>query len=345
LEWDSLIEEAKTEASLTVALWRDESFWNEAATEFGQKYGIEVEIQTETEKAILDKITGEKEEEEGTVDVVLVGDSMVREIMDEKLLYGPLVDYLPHGSKLDTRLSSTQANVDTLGYLVPLYQNQIGLLYDPKKAEPPQTWFELIEWVGENPKKLAFSDPRYGNSGQAIIQTALANLCGGLDRYRDDTRVIDSKTENWSDAWSTIKPNLDYISVTSSEEESVGRLNKGEASLIVTSDTVVQLSVKKRSLSGDMKLYVPKMGMPYSGDTLGILENAPNKASAILFVSYLTEVESQKRMNDELGLQPAHANAQRTGVSVAEKQKYGIAWIPDVYRERYTADFVENVLE
>ena len=147
LEWDSLIEEAKTEASLTVALWRDESFWSEAAEEFGQKYGIEVEIQIETEKTILDKIVGEKEEEEGTVDVVLVGDSMVRKIMSERLLYGPLVENLPHGSKLDKRLSSTQANVDTLGYLVPVYQNQMGLLYDPKEDDPPQTWFELIEWV------------------------------------------------------------------------------------------------------------------------------------------------------------------------------------------------------
>ena len=42
LSWDELVEQAKKEASLTFAHWRGESFWDDVASSFEDKYAIQV---------------------------------------------------------------------------------------------------------------------------------------------------------------------------------------------------------------------------------------------------------------------------------------------------------------
>ena len=65
------------------------------------------------------------------------------------------------------------------GYLVPVYRNQTGFLYDPEKVPtPPQTWAEFTAWLDANPGQFAFNDPSKGGSGQAFVQAAIVNILG-----------------------------------------------------------------------------------------------------------------------------------------------------------------------
>lgn len=348
LSWDGLVEQAKKEASLTFAHWRGESFWDDAATSFEEKYGIKVTIETGDPDGLASKMLGEKDEESGSIDVALVGDSMVRSLMEARAFYGPIAERIPHGDKVDPKLLKAQAGVNTNGYLIPVYRSQMGLLYDPQKVEsPPQTWFELIEWIGENPPgQFAFSNPQQGNSGQAIIQAALANLSGGLDRYTGDSSVQMSKTENWKEAWQVLKANRDMVSVTSSDDLAINKLSRGEAAIAVASDIETRKALQSGSLSAGTQLYVPKMGLPFSSDTLGVVKNAKNKAAAILFVAYLTEADVQKEMGDKTGISLARTDVQATRAVLKEEERtrYGVPWMPEAYRERFTEEFVNDVL-
>jgi putative spermidine/putrescine transport system substrate-binding protein len=348
LSWDELVEQAKKEASLTFAHWRGESFWDDAATNFEEKYGIKVTIETSEPDGLASKMIGEKDEESGSVDVVLVEDSMVRSLMEARIFYGPIAERIPHGDKVDPKLLKIQAGVKTNGFLIPVYRSQIGLLYDPQKVtNPPQTWFELIEWVGANPPgQLAFSNPQQGSSGQAIIQAALANLSGGLDRYAGDSSVQASKTENWNEAWQVLKANRDMVSVTSSDDQAISMFSRGEAAIAVASDIETRKALQSGSLSSNAKLYVPKMGLPFSGDTLGVVKNAKNKAAAILFVAYLTETDVQKKMGDNTGISLARTDVQASQAVLKEEERkrYGVSWMPEAYRKRFTEEFVNDVL-
>ena len=348
LSWDELVEEAKKEASLTFAHWRGESFWGDAATSFEEKYGIKVTIETGNPDGLVTKMLGEKDEESGSFDVMLVGDGMVRSSIEAGAFYGPIAERIPHGDKVDPKLLKVQAGAKTNGFLIPVYRSQMGLLYDPQKVEnPPQTWFELIEWIGENPPgQFAFSNPQQGNSGQAIIQAALANLSGGLDRYTGDTSVQSSKVENWKEAWQVLKDNREMVSVTSSDELAISKLSRGEAAIAVASDIETRKALQSGSLSGNVKLYVPKMGLPFSGDTLGVLKNAENKAAAILFIAYLTEMDVQKEMGDKTGISLARTDVQATRAVLKEEERkrYGVPWMPVAYRKRFTEEFVNAVL-
>ena len=348
LNWDKLVEQAKKEASLTFAHWRGESFWDDAATSFEEKYGIKVTIETSDPDGLTSKMLGEKDDESGSIDVVLVGDSMVRSLMEARAFFGPIAERIPHGDKVDPKLLKAQAGVKTNGYLVPVYRSQMGLLYDPQKVEnPPQTWFDLIEWIGKNPPgQFAFSNPRQGSSGQAIIQAALANLSGGLDRYAGDSSVQMSKTENWKEAWQVLKANRDMVSVTSSDDQAISKLSQGEAAIAVASDIETRKALQSGSLSAGTRLYVPKMGLPFSSDTLGVVKNAKNKAAAILFVAYLTEADVQKEMGDKTGISLARTDVQATRAVLKEEERtrYGVPWMPEVYRKRFTEEFVNDVL-
>jgi len=348
LSWDKLVEQAKKEASLTFAHWRGESFWDDAATSFEEKYGIKVTTETGDPDGLASKILAEKDEEFGSIDVVLVGDSMVRSLMEARVVYGPIAERIPHGDKVDPKLLKVQTGVKTNGYLIPVYRSQMGLLYDPQKVEnPPQTWFELIEWIEENPPgQFAFSNPQQGSSGQAIIQAALANLSGGLDRYTGDTSVQASKIENWKEAWEVLRDSREMVSITSSDGLAISKLSRGEAAIAVASDIETRKALQSGSLSAGTQLYVPKMGLPYNGDTLGVVKNAKNKAAAILFVAYLTEADVQKEMGDKTGISLARTDVQapRAVLKEQERTMYGIPWMPEAYRERFTEEFVNDVL-
>ncbi len=347
LSWEKLVEQAKKEASLTFAHWRSESFWGEAATSFEEKYGIKVTIEKGEPDALASKVLGEKNEEFSSIDAVLVGETMVRSMMEAGAFFGPLAERIPHADKLDSKLLKAQAGVKTNGYLIPVYRSQMGLVYDPQKVEkPPQTWFELIEWVGENPAgQFAFSNPQKGSSGKAIIQAALANLTGGLDRYSGDTSVQSSKTENWKEAWQALRQSRDMVSVMSSDDSAISQVGSGEAAIAVASDVETRKALESGSLSSSAKLYVPKMGLPFSGDTLGVVKNAKNKAAAILFIAHLTDTDMQKEMSNKTGI------SARTDVQVGwvvlteqERKRFGIPWMPLVYRERFAEEFVSEVL-
>ncbi len=87
------------------------------------------------------KITAQQFQEKYEIDAILVGGAAAKTFMESKVLYGPILPITPNSDKLDPKLSKIQEGLLTNGYLVPIYRNQTGLLYDPQRASnPPQTW-------------------------------------------------------------------------------------------------------------------------------------------------------------------------------------------------------------
>lgn len=345
MSWDQIVEQAKAEKDLVFYAWWGEEYWKEAARLFNEKYGMNAQVIIADN--VVDKLLAEKDKEAGTVDVQLIGGSNVKTTMDADVWYGPVLNKLPSAAQLDQKLGSYQEGVETKGYLVPIYRNQTAFLYDPDRvANPPQTWEELVAWIQANPKGFAFSDPNKGGTGQAFVQTAIANLAGGIDKYKGDTEVVPDKVANWNTVWEWFKTNLPNLDVTVSNNESIDHLNQGAASLIVAWDDDTQVALSKGTLFKRAKMYIPEMGLPGGGDTAGIAKNAPHKAASLLFLDFLTSPEMQRLMNKTIGPYPARTDITDIQQIVAEedRQKSGTTWVPAPYKKLFSEDFTKQVL-
>jgi putative spermidine/putrescine transport system substrate-binding protein len=349
MPWDKVVEAAKADTDgIVFYSWWGEEFWHEAAKDFEARYGIPVQVVIGDRAANIAKVASETTQEEGTIDVLHVGGVELKSLLDANALYGPLKGVIPDSDKLEPKLFEIQEGYAHKGYLVPVYTNQVGFLYDPEKiATPPQTWAEFTAWLDANPGQFAFNDPTKGGSGQAFVQTVLLSLLGEADKYQGDTEMDAAKIADWGKVWEWLNANQDKFTITASNNDSIDRLNQGEVSMAAAwdDDTAVQLG--KGTLFKRAKLYVPSMGLPGGGDTLGIPANAPHKAAALLFINFLTEPETQKKMNTTLGSYQARTDVggESTLIPVEERQANGVLWLPGPYKKHYIEQFVTEVLQ
>ena len=346
--WDKVVEAAKAEGELTFYAWWGEEFWRTAAKDFEAKHGIKVTVVTGDRVANIGKVLSEASSSAGTIDALLVGGVELKSLLDAKALYGPLVGVIPDSDKLDPNLSKIQEGYATEGRLVPVYRNQTGLVYDPDKVPtPPQTWAEFITWLDANPGKFAFNDPSKGGSGQAFVQAAIANILGDEGKYQGDTEMKPEKIADWGKVWDWFNANESKFTITSSNNDSLDRVNQGEVLMAAAWDDDTAVSLSKGTLFKRAKLYIPEFGMPGGGDSLGIPANAPHKAAAMLFIAYLIEADVQKQLNTVIGSYLARVDVSGDNALIPDEQrlKSGRPWLPGAYKKHFIEQFVAEVLQ
>jgi putative spermidine/putrescine transport system substrate-binding protein len=346
--WDKVVEAAKAEGELTFYAWWGEEFWRTAAKDFENKYGIKVTVITGDRAANIGKVVAEASNANGTIDALLIGGVELKSLLDAKALYGPLIGVIPGSDKLDPKLSKIQEGYATGGYLVPVYRNQTGFVYDPDKVPtPPQTWAEFTAWLDANPGQFAFNDPSKGGSGQAFVQTAIVNILGDEQRYVGDTELNQSKVADWGKVWDWFNANESKFTLTSSNNDSLDRVNQGEVVMAAAWDDDTAVSLAKGTLFKRAKLYIPAFGMPGGGDSLGIPANAPHKASAMLFIAYLIDADVQKQLNATIGSYLARTDVSSENALIPEeqRQKNGRGWLPGAYKGYFIQQFVSEVLQ
>lgn len=343
LTWDEVVTQAKAEGELNFYAWWGEDFWKEAATKFTEQYGIKVNVVIG--EGTVDKMLAEKDKA-GTVDVDLIGGGDVKTAMDAGLFYGPIFPSIPNSVDLVKELAQYQEGVQTDGYLVPIYRNQTGFVYDPDRAGTvPQTWADFEAWITAHPKGFAYSDPNKGGTGQAFVQTVIANLTGGIDKYKGDTEVDPAKIANWSLAWDWLKANNPKMNVTLSNSESLDLLNQGAASMAILWDDDTLAASAKGTIFKRAMMYIPSMGLAGGGDTAGIPKNAPHKAAGMLFLDFLTSKPIQELLNQTVGSTPARLDITGLPTVLPETERSkGTTWVPAPYKLQLKADFTKFVL-
>ena len=265
MSWDKIEAKAKEEGTLTFFAWWGAEYWKKAGEQFEKTYGIKTKIIIADNAATVNKALAEKDKDVGTIDAMLIGGAAIKTAIEAGLFYGPIQGIIPNADKLDPKLSKVQEGVEVKGYVIPIYRNQTGLLYDPARVKnPPQTWDELTAWIKENPKQFSFCDPSKGGSGQAFIQTAIGYLAGGLDKYTGDTELDPEKVKNWGKVWDWFNKMEEdgLVTITGSNNESLTKVNEGEVSLAVAWDDDTFIALKKGALMKSAKLYIPSMGLP-----------------------------------------------------------------------------------
>ncbi len=341
---------AKEESGkIVLSTWWGEDFWHKFAGDFKAKYGIAVDIAYGDTEPVLDKVIMEKNAKASTIDVVLLGGANAKTAMDAKVMYPNVLDAIEGKDELDPGLSKMQEGVVHSGTYVPVYLNQTGLLYNPAKiqeADRPQTWQQLEAYIDAHPGRFAVNDPTKGGSGEAFVHSAINVLAGGVDQYTGDTSVVESKIKDWQKVWDWFNARKGKITITNSNSDSIAKVNSGECDLAAAWDDDCVNAMKKGELMKDAKLYIPDFKMAGGGDTIAVVNNSANRASAILFINELVSKEGQIAMNEGLSSIPARSGIaiKTTLLSAEDMKKNRISWFPSAYKTRMDKDFVANVL-
>jgi putative spermidine/putrescine transport system substrate-binding protein len=345
--WNEVVAAAKAEGSVTFYAWYFPDYFKEASIDFEKQYGIKANVVIGDQTANFNKAIAEKDMATGTIDAMIVGGQWVKTTTDLNLFFGPIKNIMPDAAVVAPSLWEVQEGVLTKGYLAPFHRNQTGILYDPDRVKnPPQTWAQLVAWIDANPKEFGFNDPSKGGSGQSFVHTAIAQLAGGLDKYKGDSDVVASKVANWTQVWKWFNDRRDKLTITVSNNASIIRLNGGEISMTVAWDDNVKDQMSKGNLFKRAKMYIPTMGLAGGGDTMGVLKNAKNKAAALLWINFIQSKEQQLKKFQMVAAYPARTDmtVEGTLLTEADRKANAISWFPAAYKTLMINEFVKNVM-
>lgn len=345
--WDQIVAAAKAEGSVTFYAWYFPDYFKEAAADFEKQYGIKANVIIGDQTANFNKAIAEKDMATGTIDTMIVGGQWVKTTTDLNLFYGPIRNIMPDNSKFPSTSWEVQEGVLINGYLAPFHRNQTGILYDPDRVkDPPQTWDQLVAWIKAHPMEFGFCDPSKGGSGQSFVHTAIAQIAGGLDKYKGDKDLVPAKVANWDLVWKWFNDNKDKMTITVSNNDSIIRMNGGELSMTVAWDDNVKDMISKGNLFQRAKMYIPKMGLAGGGDSMGVLKNAAHKAAALLWISFIQSKPQQLKKFQMVGAYPARTDMTIEGTLLSEEDRKNnaIPWFPAPYKDYMIKEFVKNVL-
>lgn len=340
MSWDEIMAQAKLEGSLTWFQWYLQPAFREFVVTFQQEYGIEVVITDGSLDANKNKLLAEKNRPIGDIDLISLGGDTLATIDPAEFLYGPLVSTIPGGEKLRTRVMGS----DSRGYAFVFWGNQTGIAYDPQKinaADLPQTMEELGLWMKSNPKDLGFNITN-GGSGPSFIRSIVKNTVSGVD-FSDGT-ITPEKREKLAPAWKWFSDLEGTYIITASNADSLTRLSDGEFTLVPAWEDHLAGLQKKNEIDKRIKYYIPEFGMPGGGNVIGIPANAPNKAAALVFLTWITSAEIQSQLNEVFGSSPQHPDASGEFALVPTSQRINSTdMVPKPFQDDIITTFEENV--
>lgn len=307
--WSEIEAQAKKEGNVTVSIWYLQPQFRTFVKQFEQEYGIKVKIPEGTLDGNINKLFAEQNQTKGKMDVVAFGAEKLPSIVKSGALAE--INQMPEFPKLNHSLQG----IDFGNYAVGFWGNQTGFAYDPLKISEdklPQSWQDLEAYIKANPKKFGYSDPNGGGSGGAFIQRASINVSGEYD-YRN-TEPNPEQIAKWDKTWQWFVDNKENLTRTSSNADSLTRLNDGELDVVAAWQDHLFSLQKQGAITPRLKFYVPQFGMPGGGNVLAVAKNAPNPAASLVFINWMASRPTQDKLAAELGSRPLDKASGEQGV-------------------------------
>jgi putative spermidine/putrescine transport system substrate-binding protein len=337
--WDDVVAQAKQEGELNWYVWYFQPEFREQVKAFEELYGIKVNVpEVSSGDDAKNKLLAEAGRDTGDIDVISLGGDATNTIDVTQVFYGPILPVLPEAEALTDQINGG----DGQGYAVAYWGNQTGMAYDSNRVDVatlPQTLDELAAWIDANPGQLGFNYEN-GGSGPSFIHNIARNI---LDITPD--AVIDA-VPDLTPVWDWFNAREDKFVITGSNADSLTRLNSGEFLLTPAWEDHLFSLTSKNEVGSQIKLYIPDWGMNGGGNIVGIPANAPNKAAALLFVSWLTSADTQTVFNQRFGTAPTNRNADDSKALVSADERINTRlWTTPINSKDVVPAFIENVVQ
>ncbi|MDP8161659.1 extracellular solute-binding protein [Pasteurella skyensis] len=295
--WSDIEQLAKKEGRVTFSVWYLQPQWRIFIKDFEKKYGIKVKIPEGSLNGNLNKLMAERDRTKGKMDVIAIGSDRFEMLYKSNVL--TKLSSLPNFKLANHTLQGVKFNDYALGF----WGNQTGFAYDPlrvKENQLPQSFDEVKTYIQKYPNRFGYSDPSGGASGQAFIQRATVHLSAPAD-YQS-SKIQDNVVKSWQTTWDWFLTNKDKMLRTSSNADSLTRLNDGELDIVAAWQDHLHSLQKQGAITSRLKFYIPKFGMPSGGNAIVIAKNTKHPAASMLLVNYLVSRNAQEKLNEQFGV-------------------------------------------
>jgi len=246
-------------------------------------------------RVIFQKLKSQKDANVATydIDVAIVHQSIMPDMIKDDLLakYGPEISTY----KLMTAANGKNAlgfNVE--GYVMPMFQSQVVLAYNPDMVKnPPSTFEELVAWIKANPRKFGYNGVKGGMSGTAFTTGWVYWKTGKYDTYA--TGSYDKGAQaGWPAAIKELKSLP--VTMTTGNNDTLDKLNRGEIAMgPVWVDMLINMKNENR-MDPKIKMKLIGPGLPGQPMYLVVTKKAAHYDMAKKYVEFITSPEQQARV-------------------------------------------------
>lgn len=227
------------------------------------------------------------------IDVAIIHQSIMPQMIENDLLakYGPEIGTY----KLMTAANGRNAlgfNVE--GYVMPMFQSQVALAYNPDMVKnPPNTFEELVTWIKANPKKFGYNGVKGGMSGTAFVTGWIYWKSGKYDQYARGA-YDEAAQAGWPAAIKELK-SLPVI-MTTGNNDTLDKLNRGEIAMgPVWVDMVIGMKNENR-MDPKIRMKLISPGLPGQPMYLVVTKKAASYEMAKKYVEFITSPEQQTKV-------------------------------------------------
>ncbi len=226
------------------------------------------------------------------LDAACVNQSVMRDLIAD----GLITKYVPETE--NAKYVTTPSSKNCLGtpvtdYVIPMFQSQTVLAYNPAMVPtPPKTFDELEAWIKANPKKFGYNGVKGGMSGVAFTAAYLYNKTGEYDLYSKGPYDV-VNTEKWKDVLKELKA-LPVV-YTQGNAGTLDMLNRGEIAIGPVWVDMLLLWKSEGRMDSSIKMLLPEPGMPGQPMYLVVADKATNYEAAKTFCDFIARPDIQAK--------------------------------------------------
>jgi ABC-type uncharacterized transport system YnjBCD substrate-binding protein len=228
------------------------------------------------------------------VDVAIVHQKMAGEMVKGGLL-AKYRGEVSTGKMATNDVTSNALGVNVDGYVIPMFNSQIAIAYNPDKVKTaPTSYDDLVAFSSANPKRFGHNGIRGGMSGVGFV-------FGWLYAYAPEPAKLingpydDATVAGLTPALQKLKAFNQTATITPGNAGTLDALNRGEIDMGPVWMDMFYSWQADGKLSPNLKLTLLKTGLPGQPMYYVVPEKAANAAVARKFVELATSPQVQAK--------------------------------------------------
>jgi ABC-type uncharacterized transport system YnjBCD substrate-binding protein len=238
------------------------------------------------------------------IDVALVSMAVAAQMVKEGLLHR-YVPQLRNAALVKGAEVKEAFGVTVDGYVVPMFQNQIAIAYNPARVTtPPRSFEDLVAWARANPGKFGYNGIKGGVSGVGFTMGWVYWKTG---QYKALTQGPFDKSKEAAirEAITALRDFNKTALITNGNAGTLDALNRGEIAMgAVWIDQLVAWKNEGR-MDATITPVLPAPGLPIYPLYLVVPREAANRDLAVRYIDYVATPEVQaKAIVEKFGWYP-----------------------------------------
>ncbi|HEU4370900.1 MAG TPA: extracellular solute-binding protein [Methylomirabilota bacterium] len=238
------------------------------------------------------------------IDVALVSMAVASQLVKEGLLHR-YVPQMKNAALVKGAEVKEAFGVTVDGYVVPMFQNQIAVAYNPARvASPPKSLDDLVAWAKANPGKFGYNGIKGGVSGVGFTM-GWVYWKTGLYKQLTQGPFDKSKEGAIREAVTALRDFNRTALITSGNAGTLDALNRGEIWMgAVWIDQLVAWKNEGR-MDPAITPVLPAPGLPIYPLYLVVPREAANRDLAVRYIDYVaTPAVQAKAIVEKFGWYP-----------------------------------------